>query len=279
MKEPLERLKGLFLIAVGCLMLVLASGDLYLSFMNPRFRWLTLAAGALLCLPGMPMLLRPGQGHHWSRLTAYAPFLALFVFSLQAADRGRAAAAETDPDLACTAPQIRIGEAVQIPSPPGIATAKEAAARRLAAEKRGALRITTAELYILADRNDPAETSRRYVLRGVAVRPKALEGSGQFLLLRTFVYCCSVDATAVGFLVQWADAAGLRDGQWVRLTGRLVKRTDPGPEDDSDLAQLPGTYFTMVHGTCLFTAESVEPVEPPEVEFTFATNEEEPYDY
>jgi uncharacterized repeat protein (TIGR03943 family) len=44
----------------------------------------------------------------------------------------------------------------------------------------------------------------------------------QFLVSRFAVTCCSADATAVGLLVQWADAPSLQDNAWVRVQGPMA---------------------------------------------------------
>jgi putative membrane protein len=44
---------------------------------------------------------------------------------------------------------------------------------------------------------------------------------GEFLVSRFAVTCCAADAVAIGVLVRWADAAGLQDNSWVRVTGAV----------------------------------------------------------
>ncbi len=45
---------------------------------------------------------------------------------------------------------------------------------------------------------------------------------GQFLVSRFAVTCCSADATAVGLLVQWPQAADLDNNSWVRVRGAMA---------------------------------------------------------
>jgi uncharacterized repeat protein (TIGR03943 family) len=45
---------------------------------------------------------------------------------------------------------------------------------------------------------------------------------GQFLVSRFAVTCCSADATAVGLLVLWPQAAALDNNSWVRVRGAMA---------------------------------------------------------
>ena len=45
---------------------------------------------------------------------------------------------------------------------------------------------------------------------------------GQFLVSRFAVTCCAADATAVGLLVQWPQAAALDNNSWVRVRGAMA---------------------------------------------------------
>lgn len=86
-----------------------------------------------------------------------------------------------------------------------------------------------------------------------------------------------MDATAAGFVVHWNDTESLRNGQWVKVTGRLKRISSP--EDLSPLVQLPGTYFTVLQPRYLFSAEHVQPIEAPEVPFSYELRDTEPYAY
>jgi uncharacterized repeat protein (TIGR03943 family) len=70
-------------------------------------------------------------------------------------------------------------------------------------------------------------------------------GADQFLASRFAVACCSADATAVGLVVQWPEAAKLADNGWVRVRGAMGVTTFAG------------------RSTPLLTADSVEGVEAP----------------
>ena len=59
------------------------------------------------------------------------------------------------------------------------------------------IKINAMELFTLAEQADPADMDRRYVWRAVARRAPGL-GQGQFVALRTSVFCCLADAVCHG---------------------------------------------------------------------------------
>jgi putative membrane protein len=74
----------------------------------------------------------------------------------------------------------------------------------------------------------------------------------QFLAARFTLSCCVADALAIGIPVQYAQAAALVDGTWVRIRGTLRAGTFQG-------YQMP-----VIH------PESIEPVEPPATPYLYS---------
>jgi hypothetical protein len=58
---------------------------------------------------------------------------------------------------------------------------------------------------------------------GVAKRLEALDAHGSFALMTTVMYCCVADAFAVGLRVPSKDWRIIDDGQWIMVSGKLVK--------------------------------------------------------
>jgi len=58
---------------------------------------------------------------------------------------------------------------------------------------------------------------------GVAKRLEALDAHGSFALMTTVMYCCVADAFAVGLRVPSSDWRSIEDGQWIMVSGKLVK--------------------------------------------------------
>jgi uncharacterized repeat protein (TIGR03943 family) len=66
------------------------------------------------------------------------------------------------------------------------------------------------------------------------------------MVSRFIVTCCAADASGVGLLVDWPDAAGLAENGWVRVRGPVRA------------AELNGQRLPLI------AAASVEPVDQPE---------------
>jgi len=69
--------------------------------------------------------------------------------------------------------------------------------------------------------------------------------TGQFLLSRFVIVCCTADAFALGMVVEWPESDSLQNDDWVKIKGPVQAITLDGQ-------RLP-----------LIQAESVEPVAPP----------------
>jgi uncharacterized repeat protein (TIGR03943 family) len=50
-------------------------------------------------------------------------------------------------------------------------------------------------------------------------------GDGYFLATRFVVSCCTADASVVGMVVRWSDAAKLTNDQWVEVKGKFAPST------------------------------------------------------
>ncbi len=59
MKRLLLALDGALVLGLGLYMLLLSQTEAYSAFMNPKFRLLTAAAAAGLCIVGAAFLIRP----------------------------------------------------------------------------------------------------------------------------------------------------------------------------------------------------------------------------
>jgi uncharacterized repeat protein (TIGR03943 family) len=73
-------------------------------------------------------------------------------------------------------------------------------------------------------------------------------GSGEFLVSRFAVTCCSADAVAVGMFVRWPQASGLESNAWVRVQGAVQVGSFAG-------RRIPAITATSVEGV-------VAPVQP-----------------
>lgn len=85
---------------------------------------------------------------------------------------------------------------------------------------------------------------------GFVYHPEGL-ADGQFLVSRFAMTCCLADATAVGLLVNWPEAAGLINNTWVRVRGAMAVGSFAG------------------RPTPLIVADSLEGVAEPEQPYLF----------
>ncbi|GEM_PF-1279364 len=51
-------------------------------------------------------------------------------------------------------------------------------------------------------------------------------GAERFYLVRFVISCCAADATPLGFEVDYPEAEELKDNQWVKVEGHVIKRDD-----------------------------------------------------
>jgi uncharacterized repeat protein (TIGR03943 family) len=51
-------------------------------------------------------------------------------------------------------------------------------------------------------------------------------GAERFYLVRFVISCCAADATPLGFEVDYPEAEELKDNQWVKVEGHVIKRED-----------------------------------------------------
>ncbi|MEW6180909.1 MAG: TIGR03943 family protein [Chloroflexota bacterium] len=75
--------------------------------------------------------------------------------------------------------------------------------------------------------------------------------SNQFMVGRFTITCCVADATALGIIVQYPEAAVLKEHSWVRVTGTV------------DIFERDGRQYPII------IAETVQPVPQPEQPYLF----------
>ncbi len=260
-----DRIDGLCLLCMGGLMAALARSNLYWYFLNPRFSWLTLGAGALLLLVGLALLLRPlpsraTPGRLW-RQAVLLGFLSLAATSWgqAASEQFTGAANPASTDGVALAPEP---EAPADPHP----------------VKNGAqyLRLNLAELYIMLDKGR-SDLPPRFALRAPVLRTPELDARGHVLVRRTAVVCCLADSMDLGFLVHGAGLEGVKSGDWVEVFGTL----EPLPAPDADLLQLvpkgEGPSLSLTYPKARIRTEGIEPIQAPAFPYLFDFRETEPF--
>lgn len=245
-------IEGLIVLAVGLAMCGLVAADNYWMYLHPKFQWLTLSAGIILMLVGATATLynrRPSL----IRISIFVAFgaIALTGYFL--------------PNLTPTAASVPLVET----------SAPEQS--RLRFENQEYIKINLGELTIIGEGELDDEMTGLYVVRGIVKRSAELDELGQFVLFRVFMWCCYADAVAVGIRVQGdGQIEGLRDGQWVRVYGKLHQLPSglAGPK-----LRVKGILSKSVNRFHGLTADKVEEIEPPAIPFMFEFRRTEPYAY
>jgi uncharacterized repeat protein (TIGR03943 family) len=106
-------------------------------------------------------------------------------------------------------------------------------------------------LFFFEDNLDPFMGEEASVIGFVYFDERLPEG--QFLVSRIILSCCAADGYAVAMIVDWPDAASLKQDMWVRVTG---------PVDKAYLADDP-------QAIPLIRAERVEIVPPPDQPYLY----------
>jgi len=138
------------------------------------------------------------------------------------------------------------------------------------------IKINLGELYQHCLDAKTDKMTGHYVVRGVVRRTPELDGSGQFVLIRTAVVCCHAHSAPVGFRVDYNRSSEISDGQWVEVYGTLRKLSPDLP--NPNLHSI-GLLFTRLNKSrCIVPSKIVkipQPEDPHIVEF----RRTEPYAY
>lgn len=256
-----SRLDGLALAGLAGFMIWFPLAGQYWMLLNPKFKFVTLSAGGVLCILGGYALFRPVSRPRTGRLLAYAA-LASMIGLTQAGTQRLSSVIDSDPFAACPAPP---------PSP------QASAPDLLAPEGVPYIPINCGELYGIAENTPGPAFGKPYVMRGYAHRDPGLEREHAFVLFRMAIWCCIADATAVGFKVTLPPDQPLpANGSWQVVFGHLA----PVPKAARKPYVLPGAPFSSVSASTTFAAEHMETAIPsPEETSMFQWRTTPPYAY
>jgi putative membrane protein len=198
-------LKTLILLGMGIyFVFLIVSGNLA-NYINLRFQWLTYLAAALLLALGLynVFTLLRRQANHGLRHAQITP-AALFVAGI--------------PLLFALVPSRPLGvEAIT----GGVSLNAVGASTVAAYEKTPLERNILDWLREFATVETPAALDDQPVdVIGFVYREPGMTES-QFMVARFTLSCCVADAFAIGMPVEYADSAQLKEGDWVRIQGRL----------------------------------------------------------
>jgi len=134
------------------------------------------------------------------------------------------------------------------------------------------VKINLVELIVREEQKKTAPGDR-FVLWGYARRTPQLDAAGFVVLERLLVTCCFADAVAVGVVVKVDDPGRFKDGEWVRVAGRV----SPFPADMPKTAyNAPGAMAAQLCEAFILDADSAEADGAPDLPFIFDVRDEEP---
>ncbi|TMC59810.1 MAG: TIGR03943 family protein [Chloroflexi bacterium] len=230
----MQYLKALLLLGLSALFAQkIISGELY-YYIGPRFAWMAVLAAVLLSLPALAYLWRREQAHEHQHVSA----LTLLLVALPLA-------------LALVVPARPLGASSVANR--GFTTEVSTSSGSL----QSSLARSTGQRNVL----DWARTIRAnpdaHALDGQAVDVvgfvyrDAQFADNQFMVTRLTIVCCVADASAIGLVVQTADAKKYEPDSWVRVTGKFAA----GVLDDKAMP--------------VVSADAITPVEPPQQPYLF----------
>jgi hypothetical protein len=266
MGTALRLLEALLLAAMGLFMASLAMSDTYWQFLNPRYAWLTLTAGAVIVLLGAVHLFHRGREGQVSQVLALAVFLGLAI-------------------AAANGPHLFAGPQPEFTAPPRMSRYTGGSLTRayddsLPAERavetldgREYTRMNLAEL--LAGEGGWARKGDRVAVQGRLLRTPEMDRAGYVAVARLYIFCCFADAVGVVAMVRVDDPQAYRPGSWVRVLGML--QPDP-PFPDRTLA-VAGALTTARSDLFAIGADAVDEVPVEGVPFILEVCKTKPFAY
>jgi uncharacterized repeat protein (TIGR03943 family) len=253
LRKLLLSIENLVLLGMGIYMILLTRGDEYALFLNPKFRWLTLSAGAGLTVLAVASLIRRSDRTDLLRTAAFVAMGGLIFLS------------GTDP----------LGKERDDP----IALLEEDSEKESHMTREGVpyLKLNTAELvYLLMGKPDEI-MDQPIALRGVLKKSPSLDSQGRFALLRVNMVCCVADSMAMGVMVTGDETANIKDGRWVRVFGRVQGLAEP--YRIKERITVDGIPSTVIHEKAVLVADAVETTGRPRFPYLYEFPGDERFDY
>lgn len=250
----LRMIEACLLVAMGSFMAVLSQSSMYWQFLNPRYAWLTLGAGAVLVVVGFGCFFNTTRKRRVTELLSIVAFLLLVWVALTMTPFFTDEALSPFGDLA--------GDSFDKPAPTVEIDGDEY------------IRINVAELYV-GEQEGTVTPGQAYAMQGTVLRTKELDQAGYIGLGRLLIQCCFADAVGVVSLVKVDDPGAYKEGAWARVAGVVEKGTP-----------FPGSSITVKGALTLvrserfsLRAESVEETKMEGLPFIFEIRPAPPYAY
>lgn len=257
----LARLAEACLLAgAGAFMVALAVSSGYWQYLNPRYSWLTLAAGACVLALAFAALADGRRRRRPTELAGLAVFLCL------------ALASQTLPGmLAAPVASSSVQGGLTFSDDYGSAEAEEPV---VSFAGREYVRINAAEL-IAGESGGWVREGGLFAVQGGVARTPELDRAGLVAVTRLFISCCFADAAGVVALVRVDDPEAFAPGTWVRVLGRMAPAP---PLPDTEIA-IYGALSAIRSDRFVLVAENVETPEFTGVPYLFEIRSEPPFAY
>lgn len=198
--------EAVMMVLIGVSGLILSVTDRYGLLMNEKFRWLTFSGSLLIGVIGVVALLKPGF-----RRGSNSLFFGMLL-------------------LIVVAGKPYIGDD-QLSGPPESSL------------QAGLWKQIDQNLFPKMELNELSTTQAEQVFQtgssfttiGQVKRLETLEDKGSFALMSNLMYCCLADMIGTGLRVPSEDIEEFEDGQWVMISGKLVR--------EEEVIQLPNFRF------------------------------------
>jgi len=258
MGAALRYLEGALLAGLGAYMVVLSRSSVYWQLLNPRYAWLTLAAGLLIAALGTAHLCNRARSGRWSEAAALALLGALAVV------------AYLGPEMLTSSPSTGVGAGSLTRTFDDLPEEKPTETL----DGQTYIRINLAEL-LAAEEGGLARPGERFAVQGAVLRTPDLDRDGYIAVGRLYVFCCFADAVGVVALVKVDDPAAYPVGTWVRVLGEL-READVLP---GMTPQVPGSLSAGRSDRLVIEARMVEETTAEGVPFIMDVRQAQPFAY
>jgi len=207
----------LWLVLFPLLVLDIASKKRLTSYLNPKYVWLVYVGAALLIIIGIAVFIlrfkNPQLEGHSEGSAFWTVFWTVLIF----------------------VPLI-LGQALgNQPLSTGRAARNEAVKSMVGTDTKsgntGTVKADTSGWsysdWFIAVSSDPEPShfdGKKVNIDGAVFKPTEIE-DGYFFLTRYKIWCCAADATAINIPVKYKGSSGLKDDQWVRVSGVMKDAT------------------------------------------------------
>jgi len=257
---------------MGLFMAVFAWSDRYWQFINPKYSWLTFAAGILIALVGLAGYSRPLRKPRPTEMLSIAVFLGIALTALLSpnpfATEGAARQTDFTNDGQFSSDDFTGGS---------MTLQYDDAAKPLSEvvyQDRIFTRINLAEL-LNGEIGGWAKAGEGYAFQGMVLRSPELDEKGYIAVGRLFIFCCFADAVGVTALVKVDRAESYTAGTWVDVLG-ILRKDDPLP---GKTARVPGAFSAARSDIYTLTAVRIKKQAVRGIPFMLEVRDRKPFAY